>query len=70
MKNEAQLRGFISLPGNNRCADCSARNPGKYSVINQFNNSTASDTDYTTGWASWNVRTTKRVQYRLLVPRK
>ena len=54
-RNEQTLQDLIkNVPGNDRCADCFARNPGWW-----YHNSTtefAANNALNTGWASWNVR--------------
>lgn len=57
LRNERALQDLIrSVPGNDRCADCSAMNPGK--IVSIADNLGFSLTAYFvfTGWTSWNVR--------------
>lgn len=50
-RNERDLQDLIvSVPGNDRCADCQARNPGSPTLLSWQLKLTLIK-----GWASWNV---------------
>ena len=53
-RNERALQELIkTVPGNDRCADCGARNPGMYQARSLFK--AHGLTGNATGWASWSV---------------
>lgn len=55
-RNERALQDLIkTVPGNDRCADCQARNPGMC-LTSEGAQAMKSNKSYT-GWASWSVST-------------
>lgn len=62
MRNEKALQELVKVvPGNDRCADCGARNPGMLtaSPAHPFDMLT----DSSLGWASWSVSSQKLMDF-------